>query len=469
MSSLEGLLNWQSTEISLKELLVRSEQLADLGALVAGEPIILVRNWYGRLCLLLPCTKSELDRSPCATLIDDLRRAAGALAIEDWVMCRDELFAADDYWSDPALIEFLHLEQQGIKLRMLERQNKELDWLKLPVHSALAKRSKRCVFFSVKGGVGRSTALAMSAIYLAGLGRKVLVVDGDFESPGLSSSILPKGDGQPDWGVVDWLTAQALGASQAELDRMARQRCVEVSALTGRLGLSGQVMVAPAYGRATELYVAKLARLYRQDPQGADYGQRLERLLSVFESQHDVDITLFDCRAGIDDTAAAAITQIGADLSLLFAINTRQTWDSYGLMLTHMRRNLNLFGRHAMAGSAENFDIRPCLRVVSALSPQVAAAPKYAEDFRSNAYETFAQIYDEDDPDAEEPVDQFEPFSPDEDAKGAPHDALAIGTTDDLRYFDPLDKPAQLTDPLNQAAFVAFYPCLDALLEPRES
>jgi Mrp family chromosome partitioning ATPase len=43
----------------------------------------------------------------------------------------------------------------------------------------------RIVFFSIKGGVGRSTALAASAWALAESGKRVLVLDLDLESPGV--------------------------------------------------------------------------------------------------------------------------------------------------------------------------------------------------------------------------------------------------------------------------------------------
>ncbi|RMH39298.1 MAG: hypothetical protein D6694_11330, partial [Gammaproteobacteria bacterium] len=42
-------------------------------------------------------------------------------------------------------------------------------------------RTDRLVFYSVKGGVGRSTALAATAWYLAKKGKRVLVIDMDFQ------------------------------------------------------------------------------------------------------------------------------------------------------------------------------------------------------------------------------------------------------------------------------------------------
>ncbi len=49
----------------------------------------------------------------------------------------------------------------------------------------------RLVFHGIKGGVGRSTAIAMLAYHLAKKGKNVLLIDFDLESPGLSGLMLP--------------------------------------------------------------------------------------------------------------------------------------------------------------------------------------------------------------------------------------------------------------------------------------
>ena len=377
MTELAGLLNWDTTEQAISSL-VSAHPLTDkLRLLAAGEPLILVRNWYGQLMLLVPCTRAELERSQVAPLIEDMRLAAGELALDSWTLCRDELFDAPAYWQDPSLIELLNVEELGqtLKLVLLERQDKEKDWLTPPTERpAIPSGVKRCVFFSVKGGVGRSSALTMLAIKLASSGKRVLVVDGDFESPGVSSSLLPVGDGQPDYGVVDWLTAQALGASNAHLERMVLESAASPSPLNARFNLQGQILVAPAHGRATEAYVSKLARIYRYSPAGKSYSQRLNEFLATAELQHNIDVTLFDCRAGIDDTAAVAITQLHADISFLFAINTGQTWDAYRLLFKHLLRNLALFATVVTDEQEEAWDLRRSLRLVSALTPQEAGS-----------------------------------------------------------------------------------------------
>lgn len=464
MKSIDDLLKWDSVERALIQVLEKHPLQEKLRILTAGEALVLVRNWYGQLMLLLPCSRDELVRSDCAPLLDALQLSAGSLALSPWKLCRDELFDAASYWTDPSLLSLFKepASGQSLELLLLERQDKEKDWL-TPANTKTnaGKTALRCVFFSVKGGVGRSSALTMLAITLAQRGKRVLVVDGDFESPGLSSSLLPAGDGQPDYGVVDWLTAQSLGADRKSLESMALAHVIEPSPLNAKLELKGQVLVAPAYGRHTEAYVSKLARIYRQSQDGTAYAERLNSFLLTAEAQHKIDITLFDCRAGIDDTAGAAITQLQADVSLLFAINTSQTWDSYQLLFKHLKRNLALFARpkNPIDDASESWDLRRSLRLVSALTPQEHGAyTGYFESFRQSGYDTFSEIYNEDS------GDNPQAFAPAPDASDAPHSASRVMWVEALRAFSPLTQPDQLTDPVNQAAFSDFLVQTTALL-----
>ena len=92
---------------------------------------------------------------------------------------------------------------QKFPFTVVERMLTESSWSKRASEDCLS--NKMVVFYSVKGGVGRSTALAVAAWHFAQLGKKVMVVDMDLESPGLSSSLLPK-DYQPDYGILYYLT-----------------------------------------------------------------------------------------------------------------------------------------------------------------------------------------------------------------------------------------------------------------------
>jgi MinD-like ATPase involved in chromosome partitioning or flagellar assembly len=63
---------------------------------------------------------------------------------------------------------------------------------------------KRVVFYSYKGGVGRTTALIQTAFQLTRAGKRVALVDMDVEAPGLQA-LLPPTDTPLDEGLIDYL------------------------------------------------------------------------------------------------------------------------------------------------------------------------------------------------------------------------------------------------------------------------
>ncbi len=76
------------------------------------------------------------------------------------------------------------------------------DWLRRPLTEN--PPIPTAVAFSIKGGVGRTTAFALWAWSLARSGKSIILVDLDLEAPGIAGLLLDK-DHQPDYGLVDWL------------------------------------------------------------------------------------------------------------------------------------------------------------------------------------------------------------------------------------------------------------------------
>ena len=79
---------------------------------------------------------------------------------------------------------------------------------------------RRCTLFSVKGGVGRSTTAAVLAWHLARNGERVMVVDLDLESPGLSSAMLSARE-RPAFGITDWFVEDLVGQGDHVIREMA--------------------------------------------------------------------------------------------------------------------------------------------------------------------------------------------------------------------------------------------------------
>ncbi|RCK77793.1 MAG: hypothetical protein OZSIB_2851 [Candidatus Ozemobacter sibiricus] len=241
----------------------------------------------------------------------------------------------------------------------------------------------RIVFASLKGGVGRSTALAACAWKLAQHGKRVLVLDLDLESPGLSSSLLPE-DRQPSYGVTDWLVEDLVDNGGSVLQEMFA---------ASPLSHDGEIYVVPAHGRDPGEYLAKLGRVWMPNV-GADgsrepWTARLRRLLAELEKNLRPDVTLIDARAGLSEIASSCIAGLEARLILLFAIDGHQSWSGYRLLFRHWQR----------AGIAEL--IRDRLQMVAAMVPEIDPA-SYLAAFREEAHDLFLDtLYDEIPPNGE--------------------------------------------------------------------
>ena len=266
--------------------------------------------------------------------------------------------------------------------------------------SGVGSRAKRITLYSVKGGVGRSTTAAVLAWHLARKGERVLVVDLDLESPGLSSAML-ESERQPKFGVTDWFVEDLVGQGDHVISEM-------VAAPTWVQDLEGDVRVAPAHGVRAGEYLAKLGRVY-MDADENPWTKRLDRLLVGLEDRFHATAILLESRSGLHDIAAATVTDLDAEV-LLFATDGESTWTDYEILFRH-------WNAHGLARR-----IRERLSVVSALTP-VPERESYLKRFRSRSWDLFREhLYDELDASAKEGED----FSFDLDEADAPHSPMEI-------------------------------------------
>ena len=285
---------------------------------------------------------------------------------------------------------------------VIDRLATEGNWSTI---SPIATGVPRVVFFSIKGGVGRSTAMAATAWSLAQSGKRVLVLDLDLESPGLSSSLLPN-ERRPTFGITDWLVEDLVDNGDAIVRDMFA---------TSTLSHDGDIYVIPAHGANPGEYVSKLGRAWMPkvsaDGQRESWSQRLQRLLNTLEERLDPDVILIDSRAGIDEVASACVTDLGAALVLLFAIEGEQTWSGYRILFQHWRKT----------GVVR--EIRERLQLVGALVPELGGN-EYFSDLRESAWDLFVDdLYD---PVKAGRTVSEEVWSFDEAEVGAPHNPWPI-------------------------------------------
>ena len=368
----------------------------------AARPLYLVRNLFGkvRISVSEAVAADESCRDALRRLADRLCEALGAHGCPP---AKAVLFV------EPAVLADLDDTAQQVagldRVYWVDRLLTGGEWWTVnpPDATHPQRTARRCTLFSVKGGVGRSTSAAVLAWHLARNGERVLVVDLDLESPGLSSTVLEPRT-RPDFGVTDWFVEDLVGQGERVVERMTAEP-------PWSRDFDGDVRVAPAHGRHPGEYLAKLGRVHMEGA-GKSWSKRLGDLLSRLEQRHAPTFVLLESRSGLHDVAAATVTDIDAEV-LLFATDSESTWTDYGILFRHWRD-------HGLAAK-----IRERLSILSALTPELDTE-RYLQGFRQRAWDLFRDhLYDEVAPPSR-PGDPGDEFSFGLDDENAPHHPVPI-------------------------------------------
>ena len=391
--------------------------------------LYLVRNLYGKVRIAVSddIEGDESSRAALQRLADKLHETLGAHGVQAE---RGVLFVG------PSLLKSVQgvAQQVGPQVHLVDRLVTGGDWWTVS-DSQRRPGAARYTLYSVKGGVGRSTTAAVLAWHLARNGKRVLVVDLDLESPGLSSAVLEP-DRRPDFGVTDWFVEALVGQDEQVIERMT-------AAPRWAQDFDGDVRVAPAHGREPGEYLAKLGRVY-MDTEEEPWTRRLNRLLLRLEDNLETDVVILESRSGLHDIAAATVTGLDAQV-LLFATDSQSNWTDYGILCRHWQR-------HDLARR-----MRERLSVVSALTPELETE-KYLRRFRERAWDLFRDhLYD-----AVAASDDADPFSFDLQDDGAPHDPFPIHWTRGLAAGASL---YDLEGSTVSQAYAAFLDRFDALAQ----
>jgi cellulose biosynthesis protein BcsQ len=428
------------------QALVRAALALQDERLPAQWPVGIVRDVYGKLRFAIdawrPLPEGEEAEGPrSAASPDDIYPAAALALLEaasltlrpystsSGVLFRDDfsnpasLFQHPDWYQTIVTVPAATAQDgndvpsQEIMVRLLDRQVIGQDWLRTRRFDEQG-HPPRVVFYGLKGGVGRSTALAMLAYRLARDGKRVLLIDFDLESPGLSGLLLPQ-DRVATYGLVDWFVEDAVGQGDDVLRDM-----VSLSPLADQT--QGSIRVAAAMGQGETAYLSKLARAYADtpSPKGPQtFADRMLRITQLLEAQERPDIVLIDSRAGLHDVAAVAISSL-ASVALLFATDAQQNWQGYRQLFNHWHQRPEVLRQ-----------VRERIVMVQALFPESDQADR-ASRFVQNAWDVFSElIYDELAPgdDVSE-----EAFSFDLHSEDGPHFPMRVRWNARFQEFDPL-------------------------------
>ncbi|MEV4936771.1 KGGVGR-motif variant AAA ATPase [Streptomyces zaomyceticus] len=435
-----------------------------------GLDVLLVRDVRGSFALVVRDKAADVSEESLKRWEEEFARL-GAYRADRPVLRASRLFSADLLFErsmpDPA-----GSSERG-SVRFLDNTVVGADWARVSDPDEAPgdlDRAHRTTLYGFKGGVGRTTAMAMLARRLADRGHAVLVVDLDLESPGAGPLLM--GEQLPAHGLVDHLVEAGLGNAEG-LDMVVRSSYTPPRATEGRAGEFGELWVAPARGRVrgTEdtpySYVDKLNRVYA-DTADATFADRLEQAVRACEDAVErvsdtgrrPDVVLLDSRAGIHDVAAVAISRL-CDLALLFGSDNQQTWAGYG----------DLFDAWQSSGQAPR--IRGRLRMVASMVPDSVhhSMETYLKGFRGRAYERFEVLYDaiaEDEEffEGEEPVEASEEwFTPAPRDEWAPHWAIPILFEPGLVGMDASNAPGWQDRAFVRAAYGEFLKEATELIE----
>lgn len=187
-------------------------------------------------------------------------------------------------------------------------------------------------FYSLRGGVGRSTALAYTARILASRGRTVLCVDMDLEAPGLAALFGRENEVKPDQGLLSILLS---------LDRGDRPDIVKHIL---RISETDELYCLPA-GIPNANYARRL-NLINPEAWYREERNPLRELIQILG--HDLpfkpDVILLDARTGITPLNGPLLFDL-ADLAIVVFFPHPQTLQGTGelvrgLLAANTRREL---------------------------------------------------------------------------------------------------------------------------------
>lgn len=338
---------------------------------------------------------------------------------------------------------------------LLDRRIVGAGWLDAPM--AGQAQPPRVVFASLKGGVGRSTALAVAAADLARRNRNILVVDLDLEAPGMGDLLLDASR-TPEFGTIDYLVENGIGG----VPDSRLHAYIGSSGLTAAGG--GRVDVLPALGRCSLIHpenvLPKLSRAVIEDvvnDRVVSVAEQISSMISRITEREQYDAVFIDSRAGLSELAAPAVLGLRATV-LLFGTAQKQTIEGYRALFAA----LQLLAERDVE-QKRDAEWRTMLRPVYAKASLDTAV---SERFIDDMYELYStHIYDAED--GGEAAPEALRFVRDD--ASAPHWPLIVPFSQNFVDFDPARIPDQLTQSFYEQTYRTFLSGLETAMSSGEA
>ncbi len=196
-----------------------------------------------------------------------------------------------------------------------------------------ANKTRTVVFYSYKGGVGRTTAMLHVAYLLAKEGKRIVLVDMDLEAPGLQHAFEHL-EPRPEKGLVDYLYERQLLLPDSSPSLAIRDILGKVGS---SLPMKGDIYVVPA-GKVDLNYIATVDDLDTRV--GGSGPQAWDAFLHELTTELKPDLIFIDSRTGLNRWGAISLLVL-ADEAFVFAYPNRQNMEG----LVPLLQALKGFGR----------------------------------------------------------------------------------------------------------------------------
>lgn len=278
-------------------------------------------------------------------------------------------------------------------------------------------------FYSFKGGVGRTTALAAFAIQRARAGERVAVVDLDLDAPGAGVLLASdeRGTTAP-WGAIDYLLEESLLAPDMRDYYHACRR----ESVTRK----GEIVVVPAGTLSPNTgYLNKLARIDFEPTIEGQVKHPIHRLVRQVRESLQPQWVLLDARAGLSEPAGLLLGGL-AHLHVLFGTSSEQSWQGIRIILERMGASRVRENQHQLE----------CLLVHAMVPEDIQVGMQAKAAFAARAMEEFQHHYYVQDPENPEEDDLW--FMRDADNTDAPSVPVPISYQPKLAHYDCIDDVA---------------------------
>ena len=408
----------------------RREAVKAIGAHLDREPgiqqAVLIEDLFGQFRLVL---WREGDRGQLADdeLDADLKSAAGPYWTSEFWRVSEKTPAADREVYERAWREARPFEGSE-RLRIADRYRTRSGWMRelaeppwQPSEGPSEEWPPILVYYSFKGGVGRSTALASFAIQRARAGERVAVVDFDLDAPGVGVLLAADEQGTTAaWGVIDYLLERPYG----EVDLRDYYHACRRPSVT----LSGEILVFPA-GHMDADYLGKLARTDLELPADKPLHQRLHQLLEQIRDELKPQWLLIDARTGLSESSGLLLGGL-AHLHVLFGTSSEQSWQGLRLIIQRLGEE------RVLADKPQS----ECVLVQALVPENVEVSRLAAAQFTERARDEFSDHYYATDPD--DPSEDRFWYVRDMEDDDAPHAPLSLSYQPKLSHFRCLDDVA---------------------------